>query len=172
MYIYKNSICVVTYDNYMNMNTYLVQAQLLSILVMWTWQTGDVQHLQCELILVVKAGNAHKYHKVMHTSKIQGSSCLHIASQFGHLEVVKYLCKRGQERLLMLTDNVMSVQFVYICVCVCVCVYIYIYIYIYIYLFYAGIVITIWLKAGSCWCFVRTCTISQLKSSVIVVLVC
>jgi hypothetical protein len=35
-----------------------------------------------------------------------GASCLHTACQWGHLEVVKYLCERGGEELLMLTDKV------------------------------------------------------------------
>ena len=35
-----------------------------------------------------------------------GASCLLAASQDGHLEVVKYLCERGGERLLMLTNQV------------------------------------------------------------------
>jgi hypothetical protein len=41
------------------------------------------------------------------TSCIQeGSSCLHIASTRGHLELVKYLCERGGEVLLMLKNEV------------------------------------------------------------------
>ena len=38
-----------------------------------------------------------------------GWSCLLIASVNGHSEVVKYLCERGGERLLMLTPNVSEV---------------------------------------------------------------
>jgi hypothetical protein len=35
-----------------------------------------------------------------------GASCLFIASQNGHLEVVKHLCEIGGKELLMLTANV------------------------------------------------------------------
>ena len=35
-----------------------------------------------------------------------GASCLYIASQNRHLAVVKLLCERGGEKLLMLTDKV------------------------------------------------------------------
>ena len=35
-----------------------------------------------------------------------GASCLMVASQNGHLEVVRYLCERGGEKLLLMADNV------------------------------------------------------------------
>ncbi len=35
-----------------------------------------------------------------------GASCLFIASQKGHFEVVKHLCEIGGKELLMLTANV------------------------------------------------------------------
>ena len=39
-----------------------------------------------------------------------GWSCLFIASHNGHLDVAKYLCEVGGERLLTLTDNVSAVS--------------------------------------------------------------
>ena len=35
-----------------------------------------------------------------------GWSCLHVASHKGHVDVVKYLCAQGGEKLLMLTSDV------------------------------------------------------------------
>ena len=35
-----------------------------------------------------------------------GASCLYMASQYGHLEVVKYLHEVGGKELLMLTKDV------------------------------------------------------------------
>ena len=65
-----------------------------------------------------------------------GRSCLHKACKAGSLEVVKYLCERGGEKLLMLTSNVRSsclfcvcvrvclslCEYECVCECVCVCV--------------------------------------------------
>jgi hypothetical protein len=44
-----------------------------------------------------------------------GASCLFIACQQGHLDVAKYLCERGGERLLMLTTDVSA------CTCFAAC---------------------------------------------------
>jgi hypothetical protein len=41
------------------------------------------------------------------TSCVQGgSSCLLVACHAGHLDMVKYLCERGGEKLLMLMSKV------------------------------------------------------------------
>ena len=37
-----------------------------------------------------------------------GWSCLHIACQEGQLKVVKVLCERGGEELMMMTDKVIN----------------------------------------------------------------
>jgi hypothetical protein len=49
-------------------------------------------------------------------------SCLGAASQYGHLEVVKYLLdQEGGKELLMLTDKVSACGVRVCSVCVCVC---------------------------------------------------
>ena len=42
-----------------------------------------------------------------------------MASQNGHLDVVKHLCEVGGETLLMLTDKVRERVAVRLCVCMC-----------------------------------------------------
>ena len=44
-----------------------------------------------------------------------GHTCLHTACKNGHVDVAKYLCERGGERLLMLTMNVSH------CLLACTC---------------------------------------------------
>ena len=39
-----------------------------------------------------------------------GTSCLYIACTNAHLNVVKYLCELGGEKLLMLTNNVSELR--------------------------------------------------------------
>ena len=48
----------------------------------------------------------------------EGASCLFVASEKGHLDIVKYLCKKGGKQLLMLSKIVgfTHVYLLYVCV--------------------------------------------------------
>ena len=56
-----------------------------------------------------------------HAAQGDCSTCLHVACGAGHLDVVKYLCERGGEELLMQIRYVRAVMSVFVCVCVCLC---------------------------------------------------
>jgi len=58
----------------------------------------------------------------------QGLSCLLMAAQQGHLEVVKYLCENGGDELLVWRDQVSMCMYVFHCVYVFECVYVSVYV--------------------------------------------
>jgi hypothetical protein len=54
---------------------------------------------------------------LMHAAQGDCSTCLHVACGAGHLDVVKYLCERGGNELLMKLRYVRTVMVLYVCMC-------------------------------------------------------